>query len=224
MLGKISLISSYLPIIFFVVFCIKKATKEIWVIFVFCIVSIFFDLFLSYSNWAIQHTYLIWNLFSIVEYVFISFFFYTVIKLRIVRVLILIFSFFYLLFYLLSANTSNETFNSTLTAIESVVILILSLCYLLNIMKPTSEPVSIFTPVFLIVIGLVLFVSSTLFLFIIANNLSQKEMYKYWSINDLSNILTSLIFSAAFLLFYSQHKTSLPHENHYVDFTSPEDR
>jgi ABC-type Na+ efflux pump permease subunit len=93
-------------------------------------------------------------------------------------------------------------------------------------MKPTNEsvePVNIFTPVFLIVVGLLLFVSGTLFLFIIANRLSEKEMNQYWSINYYANILVSFIFSAAFLLFYFQQK-SKPPESQSVDYTSQNDR
>jgi drug/metabolite transporter (DMT)-like permease len=222
-LQTISLISSYLPIVFFVAFCIKKAPKEMWVIFIFCLISIFFDLFLTHSSFAFKHKYFIWNLFSIVEYIFITYFFYIIIKRRLIRVLILVFSFFYLLIFLLNSKTDNTQFDSVLSAIKSFAILGLSLSYILNIMKPTTEPVKIFTPVFLIVVGLLLFVSSTLFLFIIANRLSEKEMNQYWSINYYANILVSFIFSAAFLLFYFQQKSKSP-ESQSVDYTSPNDR
>lgn len=194
-----------------------------WVIFIFCLISIFFDLFLTYSIWAVEHKYFIWNLFSIVEYAFITYFFYIIIKHRFIRILILGFSLFYLLYFLLNSKTDNNQFNSELSAIESVVILTLSLSYFMIIMRPTSEPVNIFTPVFLIVVGLLLFVSSTLFLFIIANRLSEKEMNQYWSINYYANILVSFIFSAAFLLFFFQQK-SKPLESQSVDYTSPNDR
>jgi hypothetical protein len=91
-------------------------------------------------------------------------------------------------------------------------------------MKPTGEPVNnIFNPVFLIVVGLLLFVSSTLFLFIVANRLSAREMDQFWIINTYANILTSFIFSAAFFLLYYQKKNPPP-ENQPVDFTRSEDR
>ena len=82
----------------------------------------------------------------------------------------------------------------------------------------------ILSPLFLIVIALLLYVACTLFLFIIANKLSAKEMAKYWgSITVYNNILTNLLFSAAFLLYRFQHKNP-PSERHTVDFTSPNDR
>jgi hypothetical protein len=219
----ISILSSLLPIVFFVIFCIRKSTKELWVIFIYCITSIVFDIFLVRSTWANNHRYLIWNLFSIIEYIFIVYFFYIIINQRLIRILILVVSTFYLAFFFLHSKSNNDQFNSVLSAIGSVIILILSLSYFMNTLKPTNEPVSIFTPVFLIVVALLLYISITLFLYIIANRLSEKEMEKYWSLNNYSNILTSLIYSSAFVLFYYQQK-SKPPESHSVDFTSPNDR
>jgi len=93
----------------------------------------------------------------------------------------------------------------------------------MNVMKPTLEPISIFTPAFLISIAFLISVSSTLFLNIIANKLTISEMEKYWNISNYSNILMNIIFSSAFVLFYIQQK-SKPPESHSVDFTSPNDR
>jgi drug/metabolite transporter (DMT)-like permease len=93
----------------------------------------------------------------------------------------------------------------------------------MQVMKPSTEPVSIFTPVFLIVIALLIYVASTLFLFIIASRLTEKEMDHYWFINSYSNILVSSIFSAAFILVRYQKKQPPP-ESHSVDFTFPNDR
>jgi hypothetical protein len=195
-----------------------------WVIFLFCLVSIFFDFFLSFSKQAIDHRYFIWNIFSIVEYLFIGYFFYIILDYRLIRVLIWVFSLFYLLYFLFYLKFELTKFDSQLSAVESVLFLILSLVYFMNIMKPTVEPAkNIFTPVFLIVVGLLLFVSSTLFLFVVTSYLSEKEMAQFWIINTYANILTSFIFSAAFLLLYIQKK-SPPPENRYVDFTSQNDR
>jgi glucan phosphoethanolaminetransferase (alkaline phosphatase superfamily) len=105
-----------------------------------------------------------------------------------------------------------------------VIILILSLCFFIIALNPTEIPVTnIFTPRFIIVIALLLYVASTLFLNIIANKLSEKEMLQYWSINAYSSILSSLIFTIAFIVFKYQKKSST-FENHQVDYTSPNDR
>ena len=91
------------------------------------------------------------------------------------------------------------------------------------LMKPTAEPVNIFTPILLAVFAILIYVTSTLFLYIIANNLTPAQFDKYWSINDFANIICNLIYSFAFIL-YGYQKKSLSHENHIVDYTSPNDR
>jgi hypothetical protein len=223
-LEKIGLLTSLLPIISFIVFCNKKATKEIWVIFIYCILSILFDTFLSASMWAYEHRFLIWNIFAIVEYSLITYFFYLIIDSRLIRFLIIIFSFFYLIIFIFYSKPDKDQFNSIVGAFGLVIILILSLCFFVIALKPTEIPVTnIFTPRFIIVIALLLYVASTLFLNIIANKLSEKEMLQYWSINTYSSILTSLIYTIAFIVFKYQKKSST-FENQHVDFTSPNDR
>jgi hypothetical protein len=225
-LEKIRLLSSLLPIVFFVIFCKKKASKELWVFFIYCNISFVFDLFLSVSPWASEHRYLIWNIFGILEIGFLSYFFYLIINQRLIRLLILLFSLCFIifsLFYSKSDNDQNDQYNSIMNSVGSVLILILTLCYIMNSMKQTDEPINILNPVFLIVIAILLNVSSTLFLTIISNHLTVNEMEKYWNISNYSNILMNLIFSSAFVLFYYQHKPKPP-ESKIVDFTSPNDR
>ncbi|MDP4213028.1 MAG: hypothetical protein Q8918_18890 [Bacteroidota bacterium] len=102
--------------------------------------------------------------------------------------------------------------------------LLLSLAFFVISMRTSEEPINLLSPVFLIVIALLLYVASTLFLYIIANRLTAREMEQYWGINHVSNILTNVIFAAAFLLFRFQKKNPYP-ENAAVDFTRfPDER
>lgn len=223
MLQTISLISSLLPIVFFILFCSKTHIKGLWVIFLYSTASLLSDLFLS-STWGSNHTFLLWNIYTIIEYSILSFFFYTVIKLRLIRALIFIISTLYFIVFLFLIKSINLQFNSVLSFFSQVNILGLCLVYLFINMKQTSESIDILNPLFVIVIALLLYVACTLFLFIIANKLSAKEMAEYWGgITVYNNILTNLLFSVAFLIYRYQTK-SKPSESHTVDFTSPNDR
>jgi len=139
-------------------------------------------------------------------------------------VLILLVSAIYFIVFVLLIRSIHLQFNSVLSFFSQVIILGLCLVYLFTSMKQTPEPVNFLNPLFLIVIALLLYVAFTLFLFIIANQLSEKEMAEYWkNITLYNNILTNLLFSSAFLLYRFQNK-SIPTENHTVDFTRPNDR
>jgi hypothetical protein len=203
--------------------CSKTRIRGFWVIFFYSIASLLSDGFLANSKWAADHKFFLWNLFTLVEYALLSYFFYLTINLRLIRLLIIVFSFAYLIAFISLNKTIHIQFNSFLSFINQVVILALCLIYFISKMKQTSESVDIFNPEFLIVIALLLYVACTLFLYIIANNLSPKEMNDYWIINNYSNILTNILFSTAFLLYRYQNKKPTP-ENHSVDFTSPNDR
>jgi hypothetical protein len=170
-----------------------------------------------------HHKLLLWNVYGMFEYLIIAYFFLLVTKQRLLRFLILLFSALYLIFFFLSYKSDSDQFNSMMSSIGSVIILILSLSFIIASLGPSAVPVDVFTPIFLIVVGILFYVASTLFLYLIANNLSNDEMQKYWRINDYSNILTNIIFSSAFLLYHFQHKNPTP-ESHSVDFTSPNDR
>ena len=223
MLPKISILSALIPIILFLLFCSKNSSRGLWVIFIYCIASFLFDVFLSTSLWAIEHTYLVWNIFAILEFSLLTYFFYVVIKERIVRILILVFLIFYLIIFFLFLSSNDDHFNSVLNAIGSVIFLSLSIIFFILSMRNSEASATFFSPIFLIVIALLLYISSTLFLYIIASRLTEKEMEQYWSINHISNILTNLIFSAAFFLNRSQHKN--PSTENAVDFTRlPDDR
>ena len=194
-----------------------------WVFFIYILTSLIFDLFLTSSTWATNHRFLIWDLFGIVEMAFLSYFFYLIINLRIIRLLIVILSCLYWVYALFHFELSNGQYNSTTNVIGTLIILIFSLSYFVKVMRPTAEAINIFTAEFFLVCALLLNVSSTLFLTIISNRLTANEMMKYWSINNYSLILTNIIVSIAFLVSYSQHK-STPPESRYVDFTNPYDR
>ena len=223
MLIILSFLSSLLPIISFLVFSAGKAKRDFWVIFLYCVISVAFDILVSLPKWGTEYRNFIWNIYTIVQYILLVYFFYLIIKKRKVRIAILALSVFYFLIFFYYSKSDIEEFNTLMSTIESVILLFLSLYYLLNSLRFTEESHNIFTPHFFIIMGVLLYVASTFFLFIIANQLSANEMTKYWSINHYSNILTNLVFSFAFYLFRYQKK-SAPAENNYVDFTYPDKR
>ena len=187
-----SLISSLLPIVFFVLFCFKTRIKGFWVIFVYSIASLLSDFIIS-SVWGSNHRVLLWNIYTIIEYSILSLFFYLTIKLRLIRTLIILISTIYFILFLILSKNIHVQFNSILSFFSQVIILGLCLVYLFISIKQIPESIEIVNPLFLIVIALLLYVACTLFLFIIANKLSAKEMDQYWGgITVYNNIVTNL--------------------------------
>jgi hypothetical protein len=123
-------------------------------------------------------------------------------------------SLIYLIIFIIFSKSDHVQFNSIMSSIGSVILLVMILDYFIVVLKPSIEPVPLFTPVFVIVVGLLLYLASTFFLFVIASRLSSEEMLKYWSINSYSNILTNLIISFAFLL----SKTAASQQNTLIKY------
>jgi len=205
------------------VFCTKTHIKGFWVIFFYSIASLVSDVFLSSSEWASSHKFFMWNIFTIVEYTLLSYFFYLTITQRSIRLSIVVISIIYFILFVVLNKSIHDHFNSFLSFVSQVIILTLCLVYFISSTKHNTESLDLLNPLFLVVVALLLYVASTLFLFIIANHLSDSELNKYWRITNFSNILMNLLFSAAFVLYRVQNKKR-PHENRSVDFTSPNDR
>ncbi len=223
MVPKISLLSSLLPIIFFILCCLKTQIRGFWVIFIYSIASLISDGFLASSEWAADNKFFLWNIFTLVEYYLLSYFFYLSIKVRLIKWLIVLFSFLFLVVFIILHKTIHYQYNSILSFISQVTIITLCLTYFVSKMRNPTESMDILNPEFLIVIALLLNIACTLFLFVMTSHLSDQEMNEYWRITNYSNILTNLLFSTAFLLYRFQNKKP-PSENHSVDFTSPNDR
>ncbi len=223
MLQKLSLLSYILPIVIFILFCTRTKIKALWVIFFYTVTSFLFDAILLTTAWGIHYKFILWNSFDLIQFIFLSYFFYLIIGSRLVRILIIISFLIYLAFFFISSSNNQVQFNSLIGAIGSIIILILSIYYLIMAVKPTAEPINIFTPLFLIVLTILLFDTSTLFLYVVANKLTQNEINKYWSINHYTNIITDIMYSIAFLMVHFQKRNLTP-ENRTVDYTSPNDR
>jgi hypothetical protein len=221
--NSISLLSTLLPIIAFIWCCRKTHIKGFWVIFFYSIVSLLTDLFISASGWAHDHKFTIWNTFTLSEFLLLSYFFYLTFRVRKIKFAIAIVSIIYLITFIFFAKSLNTEYNPILSFISQVVILSLCLIYLSINMRKTTVSFDLYDPILIIVVAILLYIASTLFLFVMADRLSENERNKYWIITNFSNILTNLLFSISFYL-YRYKKLNPPPENHVVDYTSPNDR
>jgi len=143
----ISSISSILPIVFFILFCTKTNEKGLWVIFLYSIFSSVSDSLVS-SQWGSHNTFLLWNIYTIVEYSFLSYFFYLTIKRRSVRVLITVISALFFIVFFILLKSINIRFNSILSFFSQAIILVLCLVYIFTSMNQNTESLNILNPVF----------------------------------------------------------------------------
>jgi hypothetical protein len=101
-------------------------------------------------------------------------------------------------------------------SVEAILIIVYCIFFLYEQIKNPNSFYIYRSKKFWITIGLLLYFSSTLFLFIYAANLTKQEYLAYWAINDIFNILKNILFSISFLIKEGKTEAS-PLENLYAD-------
>ena len=125
LLGRIS---GILPIIFFILFLKRNKQGRLWVIFLYCLVSIGTDnIYHHLEDRPINYFY-VYSSFTIVEYSFFAFFLYSSLKEKALKYIVLICS---LLFYIVAIRNfltiKTERFDSFSASVEDVLLILCDL-------------------------------------------------------------------------------------------------
>ena len=209
MIGVLGYASYLLPIISFLVFSMKKAKWELWVIFFYVLLAFGTD-FLLRSPIGQLHSQEFIEIFTICEFTIFSLYFYSSLKNRKLRRIILFTYSLVLIFLVYNALKSNkEKFDSINVSTESVTIIVFCVIFFFEEINKPLPYVMYNSPSFWIILAILIYMASTLFLFIIAGNLSEQEKAKYWTINSISNIISNVIFAIAFIKAKNNFKNPL---------------
>ena len=211
LLANISSISFVLPIVFFMVFKRHSREKSLWVVFFYAVYCMFSEGFTFYLHiHKSQETpYFLFAIFTLLEYSCFSLFYIystqrTSVK-RLVIVLWILFSAFCLIDYFF-INKMND-FDSVTTGVESILIIILCIYYLVIQIRGNYTLTLYSTSNFWIIITFLIYLSGTFFLYIMAENMIQDLAFReqYIVINSSFNIIKNILLSVAMLM-----KTSPP--------------
>ena len=196
------MIMGLLPLTLF--FFSKRKETGFFVFFLYLLYSGLSDFLITPLFFKIFHSvYFSLRLFTIVEYLLITIFLYKNINSVIFKKVIIFLSvlfFSYAIFDFFQFNPNH--FDSIPSGIENILIIVYSIFILFEKIR---EPDSLFlynTPIFWIVVGLILYFSGTFFLYIYSQtNLKDPDYVKtYQFVNSAFGILKHLLFSVAFLV------------------------
>lgn len=182
-----------LPIVFYLIFLKRNRGEGLWVIFLYCVLSL-----LTEAIFAITRQPVVFSIFIILQFTLFSFFFYSSLKGKRVKYIPIVGA---LVFYGFAiANFTNKRFDSISTSLSSV--LIISYCILLlyeQIRDSTTEFVY-YNKKFWVIIAFFIYSSATLFLYIYFSTLSGQQRHSYWIINNFFEILKNILFSVSFIM------------------------
>ena len=200
------------PLILFFLF-FKRISKivELRVIFLYVLTSLIFNFLLgAFQSKASS----IIGIFAIIEYSFFSTFFYLCIRNEKFKKLILIvfaisLGVELLLFYSPKVNIGFWT-----PLIVAILIVIYSVFFFY---EEVNSPKTLFiyqSYNFWIVVGCIIYVSGTLFLFLYTSDIQDKQKNSLWSINIVFEIVKNIFFSIAFIVARNNKQNTIEQDSY----------
>ena len=218
--GAIELItffSEILSLILFLLFCLKKSGLELKIVFIYTIVEFLVDFVSSKTAIGHSHLFALLSIFTIVEFIAFTSFLYLCIANKIIKKTIVGCAILFSAFLILSFfQTNKNQFDAIQASGESILIIIFCIIYLYEQINKPQDFFVYSSPDFWIILGFLIYMSGTLLLFISSNSLALEERSRYWLINNICNIIKTILFSVAFLVnHYSNKHCSI--EKSYTD-------
>ena len=169
---------------------------------------------------AIKNEKIVYNvlsIYTIIEYTIFSLFIHSILSNKLFKTLIIIFSAAFYLFAVLYFFLARDIrFDSLSASLESILIVSYCIFYLFD---QLNKPQIIFIyqePNFWFIVGFMVYLAGTLFLFIQANNLDSELRKDFWKINLSANTIKNILFAIAFSRKKSENLFS-DFENQYDD-------
>ncbi|MCC6288808.1 MAG: hypothetical protein IT249_13080 [Chitinophagaceae bacterium] len=193
-----------MPLVLFIFFSKSKKNSGLRVVFFLLIYYIFFNLVIS-TNQQLQdkYFYLLGSLTTIIEFAILSYLFFCIIesgKFKKLMWLITAVVGTFLLYFLITSP--HNAFDSIPSGVTSLTLLIYSIYYLFERMKDPTSLYLFSSPVFWVVVAIVIYSAGTFFPFIYARNNMEEAEFKniYDLIHDTLYIVKNVIFSFAIMI------------------------
>lgn len=203
----ISTFSGLLPLMVFIIFSRWNIMLQSGVILLYISYSLLNDVFVVFfaDNFNSEFgTFLFNSLFTIIEHVLISFFFFTIVNGKKFKLIIKLFSALFvslaIIILIFSFNSSASfRFDTLASSISSFTLLSYSIIFFYEKIQNPEITFIYATFEFWVVVGIMIYFSGTFFLFINVDNLSDQELNKFWIINLVCNIFKNLLFAVGAL-------------------------
>jgi hypothetical protein len=192
-LQYIASIAEVLPIIFYLLFLKRNRGEGLGVIFWYCVLSL-----LTEFAFLFMKQQLVYSSFTILEFSFFSFFFYTSLtekKFKLIPIIGVV------LFYIVAISSfTSKRFDSLPTSVEALLVIAYCILLLYEQMKDPAVGFVYNTKKFWIIIAFFIYFSATLFLFVYTGMLSEADRQRYWPINNFFEMLKNIFFCISFIM------------------------
>jgi len=204
----LSTYSSILPIAA-CLFKLPIINRRFYAILLYCILSLLTDLSFKYLHLRVHPDlqFFILSSFTILEYSLFSFFIYCSLINKILRLTVMFASILFISFCIIYYNRDRlNIFDSLPASLESLIIIVFCLFYFYEQISIPTVSIIYSNSTFWVIIGILFYLSGTLFLFLYVASLPKTQVFNHWYITNVFNILIKILFTIAFSL----NKDDLP--------------
>ena len=166
-------------------------------IFLYVLISLISDFLLGVFK---SHASSIISAFAICEYAFFSAFFYLVIQNKKFKALIVVVSALNLCLALFLFYSQKVNFDFWAALITAILIVIYSIFFFYEQVDSPQALIIYQSYIFWIVVGCIIYLSGTLFLFLYTSDVKDRQNSSLWIINVAFEIVKNVCFSIAFII------------------------
>ena len=197
-LSIIFLLAQLSPLVLFIVFY-KRINKiiELRVIFLYVLISLISDFLLGVFK---SNASLIISAFAICEYAFFSAFFFLCIQNKKFKTLIVVISALNLSIALFLFYSQKINFDFWAALVTAILIVIYSIFFFYEQVNSPQALIIYQSYIFWIVVGCIIYLSGTLFLFLYTSDVKDRQNSSLWIINVDFEIVKNVCFSIAFII------------------------
>jgi hypothetical protein len=201
--------SNFLPIILFFVF-LKKVKHDVGIriIIIYAFANFVINYWITLTSTA--NTFL-YESFTLIEYILFVGYVYTQVKSKTTKSLIIIVSTAFTIFFFVYSFLAKAVkgIDSIPIGVETIIILGFAFYYLYERMNDTTTLFIYNTNTFWIILGIVLYLAGSFFIYIFASSLRNSDINKYWFITNIFSILKNIFFCIAIFIHAKPSKESI---------------
>ena len=200
-----------MPILCFLFFLKKcKTERLLWIIVSYELYNYLTDIGLLYLNHRPAKIFL-YSSFTFFEYILFALGLFNIIQNKKFRLFILLTSIAFSIFLLIyNLKTKVLGLDSVPIGIETILILIFSFYYFYEQMQDTNNLFIYSRYSFWVVLGMILYLAGSFFIYIYSSQLSQEEVNKYWVFTNIFSILKNIFFTIAIIVNANQSVKKTP--------------
>jgi len=212
---NLAIYSDLLPVfLFFLFFKRIKENKSAWIIISYLFFDFLINLALLYYIIPYSYHNRTYPIATFFESLFFAYFFYLILEKKSLRKKVISASillsltsliyYFYTYYYTDIAIKRSVYLDSVPIAIETIAIFLFSFFYFF---EQINDPTNLFVynkPSFWCVLGILIYLAGSFFVYISANSISLQQLLQYWIITNIASIIKNMFFAIAILLMANQ--------------------